>query len=424
MEVLVGVVLTFGAGLGVTVAALVAGRRSLAAMWLEAGRAAGLSRLQVRTRAGWPMCVEGSRGPLTVRIRSLYIREVAETATLLEVRGVTSRIALIPVTLASRVARERDVRIGDAAFDEAIVVTGDEAVAAAVLDGRTRELIRELFAPRIVTEFPRVEADRGRLDPGCLVVERMLGNQAVWLASYLEGVLTLAVRLREPSDLASRLLANVQEDTDASVRLTNLRLLLREPDSQARRTALQNAVGDVDEDVRLEAAIELGASGRPALLRIATDARAGDTCAARAIETLRSAFPADQAGTVLAQALGNRRLRTAAACIESLGRRGPDQAEAIGRVLAVEHGELARVAARALGRVGAAPAIVLLHEAVERLPRDRALREAATEATVAIRARLVGAGEGQVSLAGDEPGRVSLARDEAGRVSVPTGDAE
>ena len=110
MEVLVGVVLTFGAGLGVTVAALVAGRRSLAAMWLEAGRAAGLSRLQVRTRAGWPMCVEGSRGPLTVRIRSLYIREVAETATLLEVRGVTSRIALIPVTLASRVARERDVR--------------------------------------------------------------------------------------------------------------------------------------------------------------------------------------------------------------------------------------------------------------------------------------------------------------------------
>ena len=183
-------------------------------------------------------------------------------------------------------------------------------------------------------------------------------------------------------------------------------------------------MGDVDEDVRLEAAIELGASGRPALLRIATDARAGDTCAARAIETLRSAFPADQAGTVLAQALGNRRLRTAAACIESLGRRGPDQAEAIGRVLAVEHGELARVAARALGRVGAAPAIVLLHEAVERLPRDRALREAATEATVAIRARLVGAGEGQVSLAGDEPGRVSLARDEAGRVSVPTGDAE
>jgi hypothetical protein len=88
-------------------------------------------------------------------------------------------------------------------------------------------------------------------------------------------------------------------------------------------------------------------------------------------------------------------------------------------VLGAADGPLAAAAARALAGVGSAASIVILREAEQRLPRDRALRRAVADAVAAIRSRLVGAEEGQVSLAGGEPGRVSLPDGESGRVSIP-----
>jgi hypothetical protein len=401
--------------------ALVSDRRELARMWLKAAKSVGLGQLRARSHVGWPVGVDGRKGRLEVRACSFYHWEARRTSSRVEVRGVTSRMALQSMSAAGRAARDRRVLTGDAAFDAAIVVNGDDAVAAALLDARTRDAIRESFAERIVAEGSKGPiAERGVwLDPGCLVSERVLGDNAEWTATYLDSLLQLAERLQEPDDLPTRLMAGVKDDPVAGVRLGCLRTILREPDPEAKREALGVAIADRSEEVRLQAALEMGSAGRPVLLAVAAG-ELDDLRSARAIGALRSALPAHEARAILERALRGRRHLTAIACVESLSYRGPEHADVIGWVLATERGALAVAAARALGRAGSRPALVLLREAEERLAGDGALKQAVDEAVAAIRGRLVGAGEGQVSLAGDEPGRVSLAADEAGRVSLPS----
>jgi hypothetical protein len=402
------------------VGALVSDRRELARMWLEAARSVGLAQLSVRSRVGSRVGVDGWKGALDVRASSFYHFEARRTSSVVEVRGVTSRLALRTAATATRAAVDERILTGDAAFDEEIVVTGDAAVAAALLNASTRDTIREMFAERAVAvRNNRPVVERGVwLDRGCLVSERILGGNAEWAATYLDSLLQLAERLQEPLDLAARLVAGLKDDPVPGARVACLQAILRGPDRDARGNALGIAIADRSEEVRLPAALELGSTGR-AVLKAVAASELDDARSARAIAALRAALPADEVRTILNGALRARRHRTAAACIDSLSRRGPEHAEAIGQVLATESGALAAAAARGLGRVGAMPALALLREAEERLPRDRALRQAVAEAVSAIRGRLVGAEEGQVSLAGDEPGRVSLAADEAGRVSMP-----
>ena len=410
--------MAIGAGLVTAVGSHVVGRRSRANAWLEAARTAGLDAAVLHSRAGWPRHVEGRRGALQVRILSFHDREANRAATRIEIRGLTRGLAF--KASAGAEARSDDIQLGDGMFDSEIVVGGDERVAAALLDFRTREMIRDLCAHRIRGKKRDIVIDMGaRLDRGCLVSERTLGDQPVWLAGYLGELLDLAERLQEPANVVDRLIANVRSDKDAGVRRTNLLLLLERPASaDARRTAIAAGLDDMDEDVRLEAALAAGDEGRPALLEIATHEGAGDACAARAVAALGSVLTAEQARAIVIRAADTGRIRTAEACLESLGRRGPEEAETIGRVLGAADGRLAAAAARSLAAVGSAPSIVLLREAEERLPRDHVLKQAVAEAVAAIRARLVGAGEGQVSLAGNDSGHVSLAGEEEGRVSL------
>ncbi len=80
-------------------------------------------------------------------------------------------------------------------------------------------------------------------------------------------------------------------------------------------------------------------------------------------------------------------------------------------------------AAKALGRVGSARAVLPLKEVAERSRRDLELRPAARQAIGEIQSRLQGASPGQLSLAGAEAGQLSLAQAEAGRLSFVTDPA-
>lgn len=400
-------------------AASIRGRLALGRVWLEAARQAGLTEVVLRRRGRWPVAAEGRHGALAVRLDSRLGRR-ARRSTRIVVSRLTRRLEMHPASLFKDGGGRRDIRVGDNAFDAEIFVSGDTAVASGLLDGRTRDLVRGLFAKRVSGMGHNLIEEGGvRLGNGQLVSERSLGGEHELVAAHLLELLALAARLVEPDDVLARLAANAREDRNPAVRRISLLRLAEQADRNGALPALRHALEDADEDVRLEAALALGVDGHAALIDIARAEVPIDANAARATRALGPALPTEHVRFVLARAIRARHLETAAACLVSLGQRGPEQAPMIGRVLEMERGELAIVAARALGAVGAAPSIVLLREAEARTPRDAALGRASREAIAAIRSRLSGAEAGQVTLAGDDAGHVSFAGDEAGRVSVP-----
>jgi HEAT repeat protein len=171
---------------------------------------------------------------------------------------------------------------------------------------------------------------------------------------------------------------------------------------------------------------------------------------AEAVSALERELPFESLKSILTRAARGRRLRTARACLEALGRRGAS--EAVGvlvEVMEQEEGELAAVAAwalgmigspaaepsliqalrrdlanlrvfaaGALGRVGSAAAVLPLKEAAERSRSDFELRRATRQAIAEIQSRLPGASPGQLSLAGAEAGQLSLVEAEAGQLSL------
>jgi hypothetical protein len=394
-------------------------RRSRGRAWQTAARGAGLEAVELRSRGGWPVRLEGRRGALAVTISSYRNRQRLEAGTRIRISGVTRGLG-IQVWDGARTEAADATPTGDGAFDRAMVVAGDPVLAAALLDERTRGRVHEMFAHQATYRGRDSVIDMGaRLDPGYLVAERAVGDQPVWLATYLRDLLDLADRLRDPDDIEERLVANLRTDAGAGVRVHNLRVLLaRSIPSGTRDGALRIAMGDVDEQVRLEAALAAGGEGRGTLLALALETTTTDAFAASAVQALGDALPTDEARALLERSLGAARPRTLEALLESLSARGPEQQDVIGHALAAVEGDLLPIAARALGRVGTAPSIVLLREAEARWPRHSGLRDAVREAAASIRSRLVGAEEGQMSLAESHAeGRLSVAT--AGQVSLP-----
>jgi hypothetical protein len=387
---------------------------------VEAAQQAGLQDVRTKGRGLWGRAVHARHGPHAVRIVTLFNQAAGGTVTRVEVDGVTTRLSLRSVfTAPFAVAQASEVRLGDDSFDAAISVRGSERIAAALLDHRTRDRIREIFAARASLSNEASDVGGGRVEGGRLVAEQVVGDQPIWIASFLRELLALAEALRDPTDVESRLIANLRGDPDPQVRRTSLRLLLDDrPPGTALQAVLRAAAEDPHETVALEAALALGSEGRPTVMRIATEGWASDVCAARAVRELRGHLAAEQVRSVLSDALRRRRLATARACVESLSYRGRAQVDVLTRVLAIEDGPLAAAAARGLGRLGQAEDVAALQDAAARLAGDAEIERAVRDAVAAIRSRLVGAGEGQVSLADAEPGRVSLTGDEAGRVAL------
>jgi HEAT repeat protein len=181
-----------------------------------------------------------------------------------------------------------------------------------------------------------------------------------------------------------------------------------------------------------------------------------DAVSAEAVSILDRTLPCERTQSILFDALHRRRLQTARACLEALGKSGDAAAiDALAKVIALEKGELATVAAlalgttgspaaeptlllalqreeadlwiaaaSALGRVGSAEAVLPLKEAAERSWLDLELRRATRQAMAEIQSRLSGASPGQLSLAGTEAGQLSLAADPAGQLSLPSEEPE
>lgn len=335
--------------------------------------------------------------------------------------------------------KTREIETGDGPFDGRFVIEGPMRLVTVLLDAEMRKLLL-----RASTE--------GKLElyHGALKIE--VSDED--LARVMPLLLDIGRRLCEPVDAAQRLAENAGRDPNAAVRLHNLILLVREyPGEPGTVEALREACKDSSPQIRLRAARELRAEGRDLLLELTESEE--DAVSAEAVLALGRELPFERTQALLDQALRRRRLQTAGACLEALGRSGETAAvDWLARVLAREKGELAVTAALALGatgsaeaepplivalqreppglrvaaasalaRVGTVGAVLALKDAAGRFPRDPELQRATRQSIAEIQSRLPGASPGQLSLAGDEAGQLSLAQAEAGQLSLATDPA-
>jgi hypothetical protein len=395
-------------------------------LWTRAAEACGVENI-VGKRVSFlaPPRIEGARPPLTVSIWPIGAAGSANARIF--VRGVTREVQLAHESLrtkASAFVGSTETALGDPYFDDRFFLRGDPLVLRASFDAPTRALAIELFGPPVslAGAFLRAEDLEVGIADGAIAarfVDRGYPHPPVTPEELLGKALALGERL--VFDRVEERLAGVAaHDPLPDVRLGALRVLAeRRPEDPATRAALQAGREDVDARVRLEAAAALGVAkgGRGTLLDLAADANAPDSVSARAVTELRSHLPVAQARSILADALRMRRLETAAACVERLGRGGED-ADVIARVLAREAGELAIAAARALGRCGTPEDVPLLREIESRHPRTGPLAVACRGAAASIHTRQPGASQGRLSLSEDRTGRLSVPATAGGEISL------
>ena len=332
---------------------------------------------------------------------------------------------------------EPEIEIGDEPFDRAFHVVGPLWLLCVLLDAETRSLLL-----KVSTEIS-LEIAHGELRA------EMPNRQ---LSAVLPLLLAIGQRLARPLNAAQRLAENVRNDPAAGVRLLNLLSLLSEhPGDRETVETLRAACSDAIPQIRLRAALGLGAEGRAVLAALAESAE-DDAVSARSVSLLGRELPIERARDILDHALRNRHLQTGRACLEQLARGGdPADVDVLAQVMAGETGELATAAAlalgslgspaaeppliqalqrepedlqvaaaTALGRVGTTAAVLSLEEAVERFPHNPDLPKAALQAIAAIQSRLPGASPGQLSLAGADVGNLSFAQAEGGELSIAT----
>jgi hypothetical protein len=329
----------------------------------------------------------------------------------------------------------REIEVGDGPFDDVFWIEGPARQVLALLNLESRRLLARLFAQC------SIEVAEGEIR--AVMQDHLIPH-------LLPLLLDLGRQFAQPLDATQQLAENAQRDPEAGVRLRNLLVLVRElPDHPLTKEALRAACADTSAEVRLRAAMELGAEGRHILLGF-IESLEGDAVSAEAVRGMASELPFERMKAILVRALGRRRIQTAAACVEALGKsRDGAAVEVLAKVMARETGELAieaalalettgspdaepalllaleressdlRVAAASvLGRVGSPAAVLPLKEAAERFSPDQELRRAVRQAIAEIQSRLPGASPGQLSLAGAEAGQLSLAEAEAGQLSL------
>jgi hypothetical protein len=441
-------------------AALVSGPKRARA-WRQAAERAGLTSLKVSRSFGLVSGLSGRAGPLEVRLKEHHAEERLRTRVTLS--GLAhGRGELVFGEVKFGAGREKQVvpreamELGDPLFDARVRLRGSPELACAIFGAENRRLVLQLVQGRLEGPVaPMVELEgtawlaNGTLEVG--LSERADLPTRACLFEALPRLIAIARGLVRPPDLVDRLAHNLRHDPLPAVRQTNLAVLVeRHRDHPRAQEALLDALGDRSEEIRLRAALAVGERGHPTLFDIASSDQSDDQRAGRAITALGEHLSGEQAEAILVQALRTRRLATAQACIEDLGRRGGTGAvDLLSRVLAVEKWALAAAAARALGatgqaaaetpliealaggspdvllavaealaRVGTAAAVMPLRAASDRLG-EIAFRRAARQAIAAIQSRVEGASPGQLSLDRSETGQVSLVDEVRGRVSPP-----
>jgi HEAT repeat protein len=396
--------------------------------WREAAEACGVSDLQPQQgtfgQSGWV----GRRRGLTVTL-IYYYRTWRDCGTHVLVDGLVDGLWLIrddgPLSLRKGLKIVHDLELGDPVFDRHFLIDGTPALAHAVLDARTRQWVWAVLNGQVpLTGMPlpcvasaKAEIREGRL--GVMVPEGLLAQPAPWLAGLLRTVLDAAEHLAAPRDVLRALAHNSRFDPLWAVRLSNLRVLMGEfPRQPLTRETLQAACADASEEVRLHAALALGEEADATLVELAENA-AFDQLSATAITALGPRLPIPRTLAILADAPQRGKRLTALACIESIERHGGSEGTALlTRALSADVQEVRVAAARALGVLGTAEAVLPLHEAAQRF--GGLTRSAARQAIARIQSRLAGATPGQVSMAEGAGGRLSLPDEHAGALSLDT----
>lgn len=442
--------------------------RERAQAWRDAARRAGLTDLQTATFMGVETKLTGRAGALRVRFES-YSRGKSEHGSRVVIGGLrhgSYALAIRPEGVTSaleKVVGERELELGDEAFDREAYLQGAPALIRAIFDAETRRAMRALLggklrvtrgaASRVVDVRASVSDDELRVD----LPDRVFSSPLPWLPEVLKALLDAGARLQRPDDLAAKIAANTRVEPVQAVRLANLQTLGREfPSHAATRDAFVAALADEDQQVRLQAAIALGPDGRQTLLDIAGRDDVPDAIAARAIEALGTEFGPERAIEKLESAIRVGGPAVARACIAVIGAAGtPAGVRALVRVLSSAQPSLAVPAAEALGAAasvaevseeveraliealgcesaevrvaaanalarGATPlAVIPLRNAIGERPLDLEFRRAARQAIAQIQERVTGASPGQLSLAPEQAGQLTLAEeDQRGRVSL------
>jgi HEAT repeat protein len=382
-----------------------------------------------------PTKLTAQAGPLEVRIVT-SLRGKSDIHVVVVIPGPPGFSGLKLRRESSKPYGAREIEVGDEAFDSRFFIEGPMRLVFTLLDAETRGLLI-----KVNSEVRGMKLMGGELRA-----------EAEDLYTLLPLLVDLGKRLAQPVDVAQRLAENATQDPEARVRLMNLLLLAREfPREPGTLEALRSACSDPSLEVRLRAAKELGAEGRGVLVEIA-ESPVDDALSAQAVSILGQELPFERTKAILDHALRRRRLKTARACLESLGHTSDSGATAVDvltKVMTREQGELAAVAAQALGtagspaaegpllqalrreqkdlrvaaatalgRVGSPAAVLPLKETAERFESDPDLSRATRQAVAEIQSRLPGASPGQLSLAGAEVGQLSLAQGDAGQLSL------
>jgi len=409
-------------------------------VWKAAARSCGLQIKKVSSAWAFRLRLNARAGPVEVRIEQSERKEYG-CLIVVVAPGPLDSSGIRICRAASKPQGEHEIEIGDVPFDKAFDVAGPARLLSALLDGETRHLLIGAGS-----QTPLLEIANGEL------WAETFDNR---VAGLLPLLLAIGRRFAQPLDAARRLTENARQDPDAGVRLRNLLHLIREhPGTPGTVEALRTACADPSPQVRLRAAEELGAEGHGILVELAESAT-DDATNAQALSLLGRELAPDHATTILNVALRRRRILTARACLEALGRSGGAGAvRVLAKILKREEAELAVAAATALGttgnpaaepplilallredhgvlvaaanalaRIGSTAAVLPLKQAAERSSHLPGVRKATRQAIGEIQSRLPGASPGQLSLAPAEAGQLSLAQTETGQLSLASDPA-
>ena len=421
--------------------------------WMQAATEVGVENAQLETPLGITSSLVGQAGDLRVTIAS-YHKGKYESGTRFTIGGLrhgSHGLAVRAEGVTSMVEKtfgEREVEIGDSAFDKAAYVQGAPELARAIFDVDTRTLLRRLLGGKLfLSDGYVVSGLRVSVSGNELKVEqptRLFNDHRRHLPEILRTLLAIAARLVRPPDLAQRIAANFATEPESAARLADIHVLATKfAANPATQAALAAAIEDPSPEVQLRAAVALGEKGRETLVMLATG-DAPDSVAAAAIDALGAAFPATLAIRRLESAQNNADTRTALACLAAIGRERTSAAaatlthaldcvtDAIAAAAATALGEMAdpadeavllgalardtavrTAAADALAKLGTTAAVVPLRDASDAHPLDRTFGRAAREAIVQIQSRVKGASPGQISLSADQGGQISLVQEAA-----------
>jgi len=240
---------------------------------------------------------------LQVKTRVVSTGKSSSTYTDVHLQGVCLGLSLAPQNFLSGVFGGTDHRVGDRAFDDRVVVGGDERVIGLLGHGTRQELLRCPYTVRVADGRLTLTAS-GAVGDG-----EALRGQIAWarrLAGQLAGT---------PQTMPEHLAAVAVADPVAGVRRRSLEVLRACSPAQAEAVAA-TVLDDADGAVRVTAAGIVGRSD--ILLAVVGDAQEPESLRILALEAVRG--QGVEAGVRLVAANGSPRLwRTAALACPAVG---------------------------------------------------------------------------------------------------------